>query len=77
MIVKRINSFIARMLISVVRIYQGTLSKFIGGRCRFLPSCSEYLILAVDKYGPWRGTLKGLGRILRCHPFGKGGIDFP
>lgn len=62
-------------LILWVRLYQATLSHWLGGRCRFIPSCSEYFIEAVRKRGPLVGTLKGLWRILRCNPLCKGGYD--
>ncbi|MCD6413318.1 MAG: membrane protein insertion efficiency factor YidD [Elusimicrobia bacterium] len=45
--------------------------------CRFYPSCSQYFIIAVEKYGLFQGSLKGIWRILRCHPFSKGGFDLP
>ena len=65
----------ARLLIAAVRFYQATLSNFLGRQCRFTPTCSEYFIGAVKKYGAVRGGLVGLRRIFRCHPFGKGGYD--
>ena len=43
--------------------------------CRFQPTCSVYMIKAVEKYGVWRGVGKGLKRIGRCHPFHEGGLD--
>ena len=61
----------------LVRIYQWTLSPLIGRHCRFEPTCSAYFILAVEKYGAIRGTLRGLARIGRCHPFHPGGYDPP
>jgi putative membrane protein insertion efficiency factor len=67
----------AWLMIALVRIYQWTLSPFIGRQCRFHPSCSNYFILAVQKYGPWRGATKGLWRICRCNPFHPGGEDWP
>jgi len=67
----------ARLLIAGVRLYQLSLSRILGGRCRFYPTCSEYFILAVQKYGAVRGALKGIWRIMRCHPFCQGGIDPP
>lgn len=68
-------------LIAVVRVYQCTLSPLhqaiFGPCCRFYPSCSQYFIQAVKKYGPIRGVLKGVGRLCRCHPWHPGGIDLP
>ena len=65
----------AAVLIALVRLYQLTLSRFLGGQCRFVPTCSEYFIDAVRARGPLVGSLKGLRRILRCNPFSKGGYD--
>ncbi len=67
----------AGMLIFMVRCYQVVLSPFFGRQCRFYPTCSNYFLGAVKKYGPWKGSLKGLWRICRCHPFNPGGIDPP
>lgn len=65
------------VLIAGVRLYQWTLSPFLGGQCRFEPSCSRYFIEAVEKYGACRGAGKGIARICRCHPFHPGGYDPP
>jgi hypothetical protein len=67
----------ANLLVGLVRIYQLLLSPIFGGRCRFYPSCSEYFILAVRKYGAISGSFRGVWRILRCHPFNAGGYDPP
>ncbi len=69
----------SRLLIGLVRVYQYTLSPipFIGGQCRFHPSCSHYFIEAVEKYGAIRGGLKGVWRICRCNPWTPGGFDPP
>lgn len=67
----------AALLIGLVRLYQVLLSPILGGQCRFYPSCSEYSIQAVRKYGAVRGGLKGVARVLRCHPFHRGGFDPP
>jgi hypothetical protein len=64
-----------RVLILVVRLYQLTLSPILGRQCRFVPTCSEYCIQAVRKHGALRGGLMGLWRVLRCHPFSRGGFD--
>jgi len=64
-------------LIAAVRCYQLGISPFIGPRCRFQPTCSQYFIEAVQKYGAIRGSWKGLCRIGRCHPWGGSGYDPP
>jgi len=66
---------VSRSLILLVRVYQLTLSRYLGGQCRFQPTCSEYFIQAVRAKGPLKGALMGLWRILRCNPFGRGGYD--
>lgn len=65
------------LLIGLVRVYQLTLSPILGKRCRFYPSCSQYFIEAVRKYGALSGSVRGILRILRCHPFHPGGYDPP
>lgn len=67
----------ARLLIGCIRLYQIFLSPIVGRNCRFYPTCSRYTVLAIRRYGAVRGTLKGAGRILRCHPFHPGGYDPP
>ena len=65
------------LLIGLVRLYQKLLSPVFGRQCRFYPTCSEYFILAVQKHGAVSGSLRGTWRILRCHPFNRGGYDPP
>ena len=60
---------------ALVRAYQVCVSPFLGPCCRFYPSCSEYAITAIQRYGPFRGGFLGLMRILRCHPLHAGGYD--
>jgi len=60
-----------------VRLYQLTLSPFIGGHCRFQPTCSAYAIEALQKYGAMKGCAKSLWRIVRCNPLGGCGHDPP
>jgi uncharacterized protein len=67
----------ATLLIGSARVYQWTLSPFIGRHCRFHPTCSVYFIQAVEKYGAVRGSWRGIKRIARCHPFNPGGYDPP
>ena len=69
--------FPSRILIGLVRLYQIVLSPLLGRHCRFHPSCSNYFIQAVEKYGPLKGSLRGLWRICRCNPFNPGGEDPP
>ena len=64
-------------LIRFIKIYQKVLSPFLGNNCRYYPSCSEYSIQAIEKYGVLKGIFKSIWRILRCSPFSKGGIDYP
>jgi putative membrane protein insertion efficiency factor len=59
----------AKVLILLVRFYQVAISPLLGKNCRFEPSCSNYFIQAVNKYGAFFGSLKGLWRIMRCNPF--------
>jgi uncharacterized protein len=67
----------ACFLIGLVRLYQIFLSPMFGHECRFYPSCSVYFIESVKKYGAIRGTLRGIWRICRCHPWHPGGFDPP
>jgi len=70
-----LKRFLAAALIAGVRVYQLTLSPHLGGACRFLPSCSEYAIEAIQVHGPLRGGLLAVRRVLSCHPFHAGGFD--
>lgn len=65
------------VLIALVRVYQFSLSPIIGQQCRFQPTCSHYMIGAIQKYGAIRGVWKGTLRICRCHPWHPGGYDPP
>ena len=66
---------LSRILQLFVRGYQIVLSPMFGDCCRFTPSCSNYMIEALQVHGAFKGTLLGLWRILRCHPFGASGYD--
>ncbi len=65
----------SRLLVAAVRFYQATLGTFLGGHCRFMPTCSEYAIEALRVHGAWRGLWLTARRLLRCHPLGGGGWD--
>lgn len=60
---------------TLIWIYRFTLSPFIGRQCRYVPTCSRYALDALQEHGPFRGTLLAARRVLRCHPFAKGGYD--
>lgn len=64
-----------QFLISIVRLYQKSVSPWLPRSCRFEPSCSEYMIEALTKKGIIRGLFMGVWRLLRCNPFCKGGYD--
>ena len=64
-------------VLKTIKIYQGFVSPLIGNHCRFYPTCSEYFIQAIQKNGLIKGLLKGVKRILKCHPFNQGGVDLP
>ena len=59
----------------LVRLYQFTLSGFVGGHCRHLPTCSEYAYEAIARHGFWRGIWLAVRRVGRCGPWGTSGID--
>tara|TARA_B100001121_G_C18410401_1_gene489859 strand:- start:291 stop:542 length:252 start_codon:yes stop_codon:yes gene_type:complete len=69
-----------KIIIFIIKIYQYLISPFLGNRCRFLPSCSEYFIEALNNHGLVQGAKIGLKRVFKCHPFkklgGSSGIDF-
>ena len=70
-----LNRLAALPLIGLVRLYQLTLRPFIGGHCRFQPTCSEYAIEALRTHGGVRGAWLTARRLARCHPFGGAGFD--
>ena len=66
-----------KFFILLIRIYQYTISPFLGNVCRFEPTCSEYAILSIKKHGFFTGAWRAFRRICRCHPGHKGGFDPP
>jgi uncharacterized protein len=68
---------VSAVMIGSVRGYQLFIRPLLPPTCRFTPGCSEYMIQAVQKYGPIRGGCKGVWRICRCHPWNEGGHDPP
>lgn len=68
---------IAKLLARVIRLYQLMISPLLGNVCRFYPSCSEYAVICLRRFGAIRGSVLAVGRICRCHPFHPGGVDLP
>jgi uncharacterized protein len=63
------------LLLGAIRVYRATLSGWLGGHCRFHPSCSRYAEEAIRVHGAVKGSLMATRRVLRCNPFGRGGLD--
>jgi uncharacterized protein len=68
---------IKKVFLKIINLYQDFISPSLPKSCRFWPSCSDYSVLAIEKYGAKKGLIKGVLRILRCSPWSKGGIDLP
>jgi putative membrane protein insertion efficiency factor len=69
------NRLVSWFFIGLIKVYQFTLSPFLGRQCRFVPTCSQYGIEAIQKYGALKGGWLALKRILRCNPWGGSGYD--
>lgn len=63
------------ILIALVRFYQGAISPYFPASCRYTPTCSQYMVEALQKHGAFRGLALGLKRLLSCHPWGGHGHD--
>jgi len=83
-LLRKINSFyknnilsqiLKNVLIGAIRLYQKYISPLKPPSCRFYPSCSQYALDAIKKYGSIKGTFMSVRRILKCHPFNPGGYD--
>lgn len=65
-----------RILLAFIRFYRRRLSPLKAyPTCRFIPTCSEYALEAIEKYGAWKGTYLAVKRLMRCHPLHPGGYD--
>ena len=67
-----------KIIIILLKIYKKTISpviSFFGIHCKYYPTCSEYMMQAIEKYGILKGILLGIKRLLKCNPFSKGGYD--
>ena len=66
---------LTKLLIGLIRLYQITLSPWIGGACRYTPTCSNYGIQALEKYGAFKGSWLTIKRVVSCNPWGGSGYD--
>ena len=66
---------IKKFLVKTIRLYQLILSPLLGSNCRFEPTCSQYFIEAVEMNGALKGSVMGIKRLLKCHPWHPGGFD--
>lgn len=64
-----------RLLIFIIKIYRKYISPYKRPSCKYYPTCSQYAIDAIEKYGSFKGIFMSIWRILRCNPFSKGGYD--
>ncbi|MBR6252501.1 MAG: membrane protein insertion efficiency factor YidD [Clostridia bacterium] len=64
-----------KVMIKIIEFYQKYISAYLGKNCIYTPTCSQYTKEAINEYGVFKGCFMGLKRILRCHPFHKGGYD--
>ena len=70
-----IKKFLTNFVVGSINFYKYLISPLLGNNCRYLPTCSEYTKESVKKFGIIYGIWLGLKRIIRCHPWGKGGYD--
>ncbi|MDP1538408.1 MAG: membrane protein insertion efficiency factor YidD [bacterium] len=68
---------VKKAILKIIKFYQMFISPGLGYHCRFYPSCSKYTAETIKKHGTPEGIKRGVWRIIRCHPFNKGGIDLP
>lgn len=68
-------NLLKKAMIAMIRFYRRNISPYKGFICPYIPSCSEYGIQAIEKYGPFKGGAMALWRILRCNPMSSGGYD--
>jgi len=69
------SRFVQRVVLQLLRAYKWAVSPMFPPACRYVPTCSEYAMEAVERFGALRGGCMALLRLLRCHPFAKGGYD--
>jgi putative membrane protein insertion efficiency factor len=72
---RMISTMMKNIGLAAVRVYKNAISPYHPPVCRFVPSCSEYAETAIERHGLVRGGIMAVARILRCHPFSRGGYD--
>lgn len=72
---KTAKNILKKMMLGMIRFYQRAISPYKRFHCIYIPTCSQYAVEAIEKYGPFKGGFLAIKRILRCHPFAKGGYD--
>jgi len=73
-----VRAVLAAPLVALVYVYRWTLGALVpDGTCKYHPSCSQYAIDALRRYGPVKGSAKAAWRLARCHPWSRGGVDYP
>ncbi|MGE5509423.1 MAG: membrane protein insertion efficiency factor YidD [Chitinophagales bacterium] len=72
---EKIGRALTQVVVGEIRLYQATLSRVLPRACRYYPSCSQYAVEAISRYGLWRGGRLAVLRISRCHPGRPGGYD--
>ncbi len=76
LLMNKIGELVKKLMVFMIRTYQYTISpRFSHGACRYIPTCSQYTLEAIEIHGPVKGAWLGFKRILRCNPFFKGGYD--
>tara|TARA_B100000676_G_C17859431_1_gene722537 strand:+ start:323 stop:565 length:243 start_codon:yes stop_codon:yes gene_type:complete len=70
-----LNKIITNHIIMIIKFYQFFISPILGQNCRYLPTCSEYSIQSIKKFGIFKGIFLSLRRISKCHPWGNHGYD--
>jgi uncharacterized protein len=63
------------LLLVLIRLYRISIGPFLPTQCRYHPTCSAYMVEAIERHGAWKGIIRGVKRILRCNPFFPGGYD--
>ena len=72
---KQIKKFLSYILLILIKFYRHSISPLLPPACRFTPTCSQYALEAIQKYGPFKGLWLTIKRLLRCHPWGGSGYD--